>query len=404
MLRVSFLFVPVILVGLAVFVIILIALFKSSSAGRWIFTALLAFLLFCCFFALLRRPRVIVHSEPPRAVSVAQVFDHSPAADPVVWQEDLEKELIPDVYSSLSRAAYGLGRQIQETIQEALWKTPEEILIVETPSLDKSVLNEFREGLKSQYEEANIYFGPLPANPVPSGTIRIMVSRSANTRHEVIRAADSDSVEQRFLSGDAGKVEAEVETEKGKYYKSVSFDYRPWLWDFNSFTSQVIPSGWMVFLSDQTAAGRQEARDQAVGKAIEMITTQIRNANPSSATFAHVTPEDLLQNGFFADEYSQQLAGLAGPIWRHAILLDVSPDRLTTLSSEKIKIDRQVRMTWAKTLGSLAGMIVLVCVVYAIANAATKGYYSAVLAVTAVLAAVILGFLILLMTKAGGCT
>ena len=187
--------------------------------------------------------------------------------------------------------------------------------------------------------------------------------------------------------------------------KAVSFDCRPWVTDFENFKTSLAWSGknWLKIVSEDTAVSAEEARGQVMQKVFQQVSEMIQI--PAAAAAANpVTEKDLLQHGMIVDEYMQRLAGMAGPIWRHAILLDVSPERLAALSSEKIKIDRQVRMTWAKSIGSLAGMIVLVCLVYAVANAATKGYYSAVLAVTAVLAAVILGFLILLMTKAGGCT
>ena len=82
-------------------------------------------------------------------------------------------------------------------------------------------------------------------------------------------------------------------------------------------------------------------------------------------------------------------------IWRHAVLLDVSPQRLQSLISAKTEVVRIQQDTWLRLFVSLGGMILLVCVVYAIANAATKGYYSTVLAVSAVTAAVILGLIIL---------
>ena len=69
MLRLAVLSVPVILVGLAVFVIFVIALFKSGPFGRWIFVVFavpVILMLFYMFFAFQPRQKV-VHSEPPAA-------------------------------------------------------------------------------------------------------------------------------------------------------------------------------------------------------------------------------------------------------------------------------------------------------------------------------------------------
>jgi hypothetical protein len=57
---------------------------------------------------------------------------------------------------------------------------------------------------------------------------------------------------------------------------------------------------------------------------------------------------------------------------------------------------RTVRVTWAKMLGSIAGLLALIVVVYLFLNAATKGYYAWSLRIAGVVLAgvVILFFLV----------
>jgi hypothetical protein len=395
MLRLSFLFVPVILVGLAVLTIFLIALFKSGPVARWIFTVFLTLLLFFCFFVLIHRPRVIVHAEPSRAVSVAQVFNHSPAADPVVWQEALEEEFVPDSYSSPNAAAFGLGAfAVPEMIADLFKEQVPEIFIAEERS-NSILLGELQRGLKRAYEGREIYIRSIAPDVVSEGQVWISLAVQEEPGRE-LQMIDSLLPIQKAHWVNAGSrrgmLTGVVQTAGGKTVKSVSFDYRPWVTDFEHFKASMASEGrhWLRFVSQDTAVSEEEARSQVMRQILQSFSYS-------------VTEKDLLQHGLIADLYSQRLAGMAGPIWRHAVLLNVSPKRMEELSSAKVQINRRQRTTWAKTLGSLVGMIVLVCLVYAVANAATKGYYSAVLAVTAVLAAVILGFLIVLMTKAGVC-
>lgn len=410
MIRIILIFVPVILVGLAVVTIFLTAVFKSGSVGRWIFIILLLPVILLIFYRLFifRSRQIIVGEQVP--APAAKVFDHSPAADPVLWQEALEEEFVPDSYSSPKAAAYGLGAfAVPEAIAGLFeGQIPAEILIAEAGA-DSLLLGEMQRGLKKAYEGREIYIRGTAPDSVPEGQVWISLAVQEEPGRKLMiperREADVIHMARQMDAGNRkGTLMAVIATSKGKTMKAISFDYRPWVTDFENFKTSLAWSGknWLKIVSQDTAVSADEARGQVLQKVLQQVSGMIQI--PAAAAAANPLAEkDLLKHGMIVDEYMQRLAGLAGPIWRHAILLDVSPERLAALSTEKKNIDRQVRMTWAKTLGSLAAMIVLVCLVYAVANAATKGYYSAVLAVTAVLAAVILGFLILLMTRAGVC-
>ena len=181
MLRVSFLFVPVILVGLAVFVIFVIALFKSGPVGRWIFAVLavpVILMIFYMFFAFQPRQRV-VHSEPPAMVSIVETSIQSPAADPVVWQEALEEEFVPDSYSSPKAAAYGLGAfAVPEAIAGLFeGQVPAEILIAEAGA-DSLLLGEMQRGLKKAYEGREIYIRTSAPDSVPEGQVWLFSGRA----------------------------------------------------------------------------------------------------------------------------------------------------------------------------------------------------------------------------------
>lgn len=338
---------------------------------------------------------LVSEEAPAQVVQVTQdglgLFEDNP-----LWQTGLEEELIPDHYSGLSRAAYGLGVQIRETIEEAAERPPARIRIVEI-NLSKTDLSEFRRGLKTQYEQAEITFGPRQEGYPLDDMVVISLEKHEENDHPIhIRIDPSPNHSQRtsFLSGSVtGNLTATVESKKGSFFKTVIYDYRGWLWDSRAFLSHAGDYRWMVEMSDETATSREEARDQALGKAAEALSLHIRNANPALETV--VAKEDLVQNDFIVDEYSQKLAGMAGPIWRYAVLLEVSPERLQSLAAEKMESARAERNSLLKQMVSLAGMLLLVCAAYIVANVATKGYYATVLAVTAVAAAAVLVFFIL---------
>ena len=394
-------FLPVLLVGLAVLAILITALRKAGPVGRGIILLVIllpGLLMVGLFYQRSQWRPVPEYVESPLVSAMegsAQSTDSM--AGNLFWQDGLEEEFAAEPYSSIRCAAYGLGRQLHETIEDALGQSPSEILILEKSSLSKSDLNEFRNGLKSQYEGVNIYFGQRPAGELPAGMICVAVNSSEETKHEITLSFSKSDLTQMVPAGTGGKLEAAVETGKGKYYKGVSFDYRPWLWDYDAFCSQAARASWLVFVSDETATDRDQARDQALAKAVEKLSNQVQAGSGGrgwSPAASLLTKEDLRQRGFVTDEFSQKLQGMAGPIWRYAILLNASPERMQSLISAKTQVIRHQRYTWARSILSLGGMILLVCVVYVFANAATKGYYSTVLAVTAIAAAVLLGLVI----------
>lgn len=396
MIRIIPLFIPVIVVGVGVLSLFFIALYKAGPVGRWFFTIAGLFLLLLLgslYMHGAQRPVEVVQTHLA-GIELPVRTSQSSIEDSVFWQDNLEEELIPDTYSSIPRAAYGLGMQLEETIEEALGQPPSEILILETSSLSKSDLNELRNGLKSQYEETNIYFGQRPAGEFRAGMICIGITLSEGKKHETTVSTGSDT-SLIFLSGQTGKLEATVETGKGKYYKGVSFDYRQWLWDRPAFLSDTPGKQWVTAVSNETAMDAFQARQEAMNQAASKVFNMLQGSGQFLGRNFILKQEDLERYGFVADEYSQELKGMAGPIWRHAVLLDVSPQRMQSLVSAKTKVVCAQRNTWMRLMVSLGGMILLVCVVYFIANAATKGYYSTVLAVSAVTAAVILGLIIL---------
>jgi hypothetical protein len=108
-----------------------------------------------------------------------------------------------------------------------------------------------------------------------------------------------------------------------------------------------------------------------------------------------VTAADIRNGSFIADRFAQSFAGTAGRIWRQAILINASQDKLAELAHQK-KIARQSwRTRWIRELISVVGIMLLICVVYLFLNAATRGYYTwslRIAAVVLVLAGILLVF------------
>lgn len=399
---------------LAILVGIIIAIIKGGTVVRWILGTFFVFVLLggVSLFTL-KAKRVVMHNTalPPQVIlaeetapQYAEMPDNSTQSvlvhnikNPVIWQSNLEEELTPDVYSCLKAAACGLGIQLQEILRTAAQTTPEKILLIEDlGNVDILYLEELRRGLKIGFPEAEIVIVQTSADSSPvSGQLWITVSKQDEVSHSLhINELDSGGIIQMaqiLQSGNTkGALKAVVQTDQNSYAKQVDYDYRPWLYEPEKFRASAGFGRWAVIASTETAITRQQAQLQVMQAAKHYLTEQIQMQ--SAITSVSISDSELRDGGFIVDEYTQRLQGISGPIWRAGILLDVRPERLQLLQRQKIVGQRHVRQNWANMVLSLAGMIMLVSLLYGAVNALTKGYYSFVLALISIL--VIAGFLV----------
>lgn len=311
------------------------------------------------------------------------------AKDPTLWQGNLEQELTPEVYSSSLTAAYGLGMQLHETFSTASETMPKRVSIIERPEItDPILLEQLRQGLMRSLSDTQIVIMEPAPNTGPSEEdFWISLSMQNDPTHELavpsVSTGNTATLEQFINFGNqTGSLQAAVETPKGKFFKQVSYDYRPWLFDTEKFRSASGYGQWAVMTSSEAATTQEQAQSQVMESAVHYLNEQLAVHHIATAG---AVQSDLRERGFIVDEYSQELKGLSGPIWRAAVLLDVSPERLESLRTHVVLQEHQVRRSWVKLFVSIGGMIFVIVIVYTIMNALTKGYYSGRFAILAVI-------------------
>jgi hypothetical protein len=110
-----------------------------------------------------------------------------------------------------------------------------------------------------------------------------------------------------------------------------------------------------------------------------------------------VTAADIRNGSFIADRFAQSFTGTAGRIWRQAILINASQDKLAKLAHQKKVAHQSWRARWLGELFSIAGLTLLICMVYLFLNAATRGYYTwslRIASVVLVMAGILLVFIL----------
>lgn len=391
---------PALLIALALLIGLIVLVIKGGTGVRWFFGILLL-LVVIGFFGLFSMG-VVSHSSAYSAgdhgPSVSNSASHSHAAtlhivkDDNVWNKALEEEMIPDTYSSVDAAAYGLGMQLHETIQTALNNEKPKQIVLRELNVNFSLLEQLRQGLLTRYDDVKIVINPDQG--VANGDVHIELKIHQERTSQTLAVNSSGSVSQRIdVSSTSGVVSAVVHTVEDKHVKEVRFDRRLWVHDPDAFRSEANLGSWAVFASSEPVVTKEDARNEALKLARAYVAEQVRvegyidhNVPLKEITSPDVQSSDLRDYGFIADEYTQRLQGLSGPIWRAAVLLDVSPQKLDTLRRDKVAVVRTVRKTWATHIISLVGMILLIGVLSMLVNALTKGYYAVVIVMAAMIA------------------
>jgi Na+/melibiose symporter-like transporter len=161
--------------------------------------------------------------------------------------------------------------------------------------------------------------------------------------------------------------------------QNVQYADKPWVDDFAEFVNKNPSRIWVLGLSQEACMSQAEAERQAMADACAKIARILNASRQQRGILTEeltVVPADLQNGGFVTDKFAQSFSGTAGLIWRQAILIDASQDKLNKLAREKAAVARVQRTTWAQQIGAAIGVVILICLVYLFLNAATKGYYT----------------------------
>jgi hypothetical protein len=176
-----------------------------------------------------------------------------------------------------------------------------------------------------------------------------------------------------------GTLRATVFAGNSKTSINTQFDEKPWIENFYGPWNNRPNRHLIIAKSAESCLTREEAVGQAIDSACGQLTTLLRQTPRAKATPSlprKVTPNDVLERDFVVDRFSQKFDGMAGEIWRHALLIDASVDKMEDLAAHKAVLARTHRLNWARMIGSVAGLLALITVAYIFLNAATKGYYT----------------------------
>jgi hypothetical protein len=175
----------------------------------------------------------------------------------------------------------------------------------------------------------------------------------------------------------------------GQVVHQAAFVEKPWCDNFAAFVADHPEARWIVAQSPRPCTTASEAQQEALRDGAMKLSPDVRRlirSIGSSFVSNQAGVEQTLQSGlqsYVADRFVQGFSRPYGQVWREAILIDASDRTITSLASACERQIRSERRSWARTVGSIAGLFVLICLVYVFLNVLTKGYYTRGLRVVA---------------------
>ena len=321
---------------------------------------------------------------------------------PAVWSDGIEEEFEADVYYSKRAALRGIAGRVDRFVRQLALNghsIPQELAIVTyKDEFGKDLLDEAVGILQEMLPDTECYTasaGKDSFTKAADSWISLELTESA-AQPAGIRV-NGTRINPFFNNDDFknGQIKTAVHLKSRSRNFSVRFTEKPWLDNISAFKNFYPGRQWaVVYRQSCQAGGEILARAQIlVDKAVRSELSALKG-KPVNADFS-VSNNDLSRHGIIADRFTQSFKGTSSTICRQALLLDISPDKIGPLAKDKLAEYNLAKQTWVQMLLSAIGVAFIICIVYLILNAATRGYYTVVLRILAVVGIIIIVMILL---------
>ena len=380
-----------ILLLLAVIAVIIIFI-KLCSKRPWIavIMALGLLLLLAPLFILITSYRSVRHQTE---VSMGSTLPPSEETTTAIWLPGIEDEFEANIYSSKLSAVRSLGLHIGKPVRQVFGETSPSGFILFQGAHDRGLLDEFGRAIAKTFPDANWTIAPETVAVQPDEVgIRIDIVKVQTHPAPWLSGSENEMA--------TGTIQASVLAGDKQASMKAEFVDKPWVDDFSGFLNTRPNSRFIIAKSAESCMTEAEANQQAVQNACTLVADMLGQTSLGISgvpvSFAQaVNSADILDGNFILDRFVQSFEGTAGKIWRQALLVDASAEKLKNLAQRKAIIARARKKSFAGMFFSIIGLIVLITVVYAFLNAATKGYYAWSLRIAGIVFALVVIILLL---------
>jgi hypothetical protein len=178
---------------------------------------------------------------------------------------------------------------------------------------------------------------------------------------------------------------------------------KPWVDDFARFLNENPNHSWLLAQSPSPCVSQDEAVTSALNHAALQLIPFVHSQRKSKpyGSSQQMIIENLESSGVIRDRFFQEFKRPYGNVWRASLLIDSSPNSISILTD---RIDRAVWQktgNWRTTILSAIGFLLVVCGIYYLMDAITKGYFKTRLRIITISLAILGIFLLLLFVHNG---
>ncbi len=321
---------------------------------------------------------------------------------PPVWMSGVEEQFAADVYSSVSSAARALAKQISTGLSEVVGEknVPSTIHIytdVREDEVNLRASNALAEQLRKENDatmvliHSNVMREPMTGADSNTVIVKLEQARIKSSSLEVANNVHADCL--------SGTLVAQISGSAGRFSKAVDFAEKSWLENFSGLLNNNKDVSLIIARSKESCTSQAQAYQQAVDDACQKITSVFKRLPKRSLSLLadfKITASDIIDNSLIIDKFTQSLQTSAGPVYRQALLIDISSEKISELKLHKKMQIGSMRASLLRQFFSIGGLVILIAVLYLFANAATRGYYSLALKAAAVVFVVAGAFFIYL--------
>jgi hypothetical protein len=377
----------------AIAVIVLFIKLCSQKPCR-VVGAILVLLLVLAPVFFLRTGRRVVHLPHLPELSTELISPRSQDTAAAIWLPGIEDEFEANVYPSKLSAVRSLGLRIGQAIGRIFdaQVSPSRFVLFQGAH-DRGLVEEFGEAITRTFPDTGWSIEPETA-AVQTDEVGIRLDLVNIQTHPAPWMRESE----RTIT--SGTIRASVMAADKHASIKADFADKPWVEDFSGFLNAKPNRRFIIARSTDSCMTEGEANRQALESACAQLTQMLsrisrRRSGIPAPLASRVDSDDILENDLVLDRFVQNFEGSAGRIWRQALLIDGSTTKLEQLARRKMVMARAMKMNWMRMFITVFGLILLITIVYAFLNAATKGYYMWSLRIAGIVLAAVVIFLLL---------
>jgi hypothetical protein len=302
-----------------------------------------------------------------------------------IWSEGVEQEFEADVYPSILAAARALGRRMADPIRTVSGDPNAAVkVILFQENNERSLIATFGRAVEQELPGVR-YSIEADLRNIQPGEVGVTLRFDGALRMQ-------DGPLDFVVPRDKIRILATAFTEARRTTAEADYVDKPWVDGFGAYASARPNESLIIARSSGTCTSESEANQQALDDARSRLTEALgRETGRSLADLGRpaISTVDVLNGGFVVDRFVQSFDTSTGKVWRQAMLIDVSGQKLWQLANVKVHQTREVRMTWARMALSSVGVLLLIGAIYFFLNMATRGYYEWSLRIAGVVLAVV---------------